>query len=74
MTKNQTIVLVFVPRGFHALKLRMEKEFYNRTNGESQRSSNPYTIFAKPVAHDGKQSARSLHKVDTSVALSANDV
>jgi hypothetical protein len=52
----------------------MEKEFYNRTNGESQRSSNPYNVFAKPIAHDGKESVRGLHKVDTSVAMSANDV
>jgi hypothetical protein len=43
MSKNQTVVLFSISRGFHALKLRTRNKFDNQTNGKSRRHPNPYS-------------------------------
>jgi len=41
VSKNQIAIVFSVRRGFHALTLKTQKGFDNRTNGTSNRNSNP---------------------------------
>lgn len=51
MSKNQTVILFFISRGFHALKLSARNKLHNRSNGESRHNPNPYFV----VRQDGQR-------------------